>query len=158
MKKDPFSDRPWMYSKPSGQENFKEWVEEWNNVVLDVSELENIHLINKMDLKQTSPLNNLSNSDFDILLDELMKRENYVYWGKGNIRIYWKSIQYWANNLVEKAMMIDKSVIFGLDSLLEIDPRMVSIPKSDQIKIMQAAVDQGKARWMEKENQILKIV
>lgn len=158
MTTDPFADRPWIYSKPPGQENFKKWVEEWNTVLLQVSERENIHLINKMDLKQVIPVNRLSDADFDSLIDELMEKDNYVYWGKGNIRIYWKSINAWANNLVEKAMMIDKSIIFGLDALREVDERMVFIPKSDQIKIMQTAVDQDKARWMEKENQVLKIL
>lgn len=146
-----------MYSEPKGSGNHSTWVNEWLRVLLEVSEIKNIHLINKSDLRLVAPFNRLDEEAFESLLTDLMKTDYLVYWGKGNIRIYWRSIQAWSEILVERAKEADRLVIFGLDAFKEINPVMSKIPQTDQVKILQTLVDQGKARWMEKDNYIIKI-
>lgn len=155
---DPFANKPWMYTKPAGTENYKKWVEEWLSIILKVAENENIHLINKMDLKLKQPLDKLDDKSYDSLIKEILETSYISYWGNGNLRIYWKSLNGWADSLVKKANDMDKSLIYGLEGITEIDETMWRIPKSDIQRILDILVDQRRARWVEKENNIIKII
>jgi len=155
---DPFKTKPWMYSKPTGENMSKLWVEEWKTVLLEVAEINNLHLVNKLDLKNMQPFDKLSTDSFEELIESLLGTGYVTYWGKGNLRIYWKSIQAWTDNLIEKAKSIDRAVIFGFEALEELDPRMTEIPRSDIDRIFNTAVNAGRARWVEKENLIIKVL
>ena len=155
---DPFKTKPWMYSKPTGENMSKLWVEEWKTVLLEVAEINNLHLVNKLDLKNMQPFDKLSTDSFEELIESLLGTGYLTYWGKGNLRIYWKSIQAWTDNLIEKAKSMDRVVIFGFEALEELDPRMTEIPRSDIDRIFNTAVNAGRARWVEKENLIIKVL
>ena len=60
--------------------------------------------------------------------------------------------------LMSAAKEKDKNIILGLETLGEFDRRMATIPSTDQTKIMQILVDRNKARWVEKDNNVLKIL
>lgn len=158
LTQDPFNDRPWMYSEPKGSSNHGKWVNEWLRVFLDVSEMKNIHLINKQDLRRIAPFDRLDDDTFDSLIEQLLDKDYLVYWGKGNLRVYWKTIQAWTDHMITRAKDLDRRVVFGLDAFRELDPVMGNLPSSDKVRILETAVDQGKARWMEKENNIIKIL
>ena len=155
---DPFQAKPWMYSMPKGNQLKNEWLETWKNVLLEIAEIENIQLINKLDLRKKRPLNQLDQGSFDELIKCLLETQDFVNWGNGNLRIYWKSINGWADQLYEKAQALDKKIIFGTDSVQEIDPLMRNIPSSDMKAIMKRLVDSGRARWVEEHNTILKLL
>jgi len=155
---DPFQGRPWMYSMPKGNQLKNEWLITWKNVLLEIAEIQNIQLINKLDLRNKSPLNRLDPESYEELIKGLMETQEVAYWGNGNLRIYWKSISGWADHLYEKAQDLDKNILFGTDSVQEIDPRMRRIPSNDLIRIFKRLVDSGKARWVEEHNNILKLI
>lgn len=155
---DPFQGRPWMYSMPKGNQLKNEWLVTWKNVLLEIAEIQNIQLINKLDLRNKSPLNRLDQESYEELIKSLQETREVSYWGNGNLRIYWKSISGWADNLYEKAQDLDKNILFGTDSVQEIDPRMRRIPSNDIILIFKRLVESGKARWVEEHNNILKLL
>ncbi len=155
---DPFQDKPWMYSMPKGKQLKIKWLITWKNVLLEIAEIQNIQLINKLDLRNKGPLNRLDQASYEILIKSLQETGEVSYWGNGNLRIYWKSISGWAEHLYEKAQNLDKNILFGTDSAQEIDPRMKRIPSKDLIRIFKRLVDSGKGRWVEEHNNILKLL
>jgi hypothetical protein len=50
------------------------------------------------------------------------------------------------------------NVIYGFDTLEDIDPTMLDIPKTDLLDIFQLIVENDNARWLEKQKMILKII
>lgn len=155
---DPFQGKPWMYSMPKGNQLKIEWLETWKNALLEIAEIENIQLINKLDLRKKMPMNRLDQESFDELIKCLLETQELANWGNGNLRIYWKSISGWADHLYEKAQTKDTKIIFGIDSVQEIDPLMRRIPSNDLKAIMKRLVDSGRARWVEERNDILKLL
>ena len=97
----PFKGKPWMYSKPSGSENYNKWVTEWTHVLLNLCENEYIHLINRNDLKQTPPLTRLDDESYNSLIEYMISTDYIKSWSNGNLRIYWKSINGWLDELME---------------------------------------------------------
>ena len=66
---DPFQGRPWMYSMPKGNQLKNEWLVTWKNVLLEIAEIQNIQLINKLDLRNKSPLNRLDQESYEELIN-----------------------------------------------------------------------------------------
>ena len=155
---DPFPGKPWMYSKPSGNENYKKWCNEWTSVFLNFCEENKIHLIHRNDLKQLFPLSHLDGNSYDALIDNLIKTKYITNWGNGNLRIHWKSIQGWLDTILEKAREMDKNVIFGPEELVELSDSLVTMPRSELEKILNLAVEQKIARWVEEKNRVLKLL
>jgi len=147
-----------MYSMPKGNQLKNEWLVTWKNVLLEIAEIENIQLINKIDLRKKRPLNRLDQESYEELIKGLQETQEVVNWGKGNLRIYWKSISGWADHLYEKAYAADKNILFGTDSVNEIDPLLRRIPSSDITAIFKRLVESGRARWVEERNNILKLL
>ena len=155
---DPFQSQPWMYTMPQGNELKKDWLNAWKTVLLEIAEIENIQLINKLDLRKKTPINRLDQGSYDELIKGLLETQEFAYWGNDNLRIYWRSINGWADHLYEKAQALDKKIIFGIDSVQDIDPLMRKIPSSDMKAILKRLIDNGRARWVEEHNNILKLL
>ena len=51
----PFEKKPWMYTKPEGNNLSKTWFSEWQRFFLDYCHANRIHLISRTDLKQLNP-------------------------------------------------------------------------------------------------------
>ncbi|MBN2335873.1 hypothetical protein JXL21_09965 [Candidatus Bathyarchaeota archaeon] len=158
IRRNPFLNQPWMMERPGGAENYKKWVRGWTDAFLEIAEIQNIQLINKYDLRKMEPFNRLSDEDFEILVKEYLDSPYCTYWGGDKIRVYWRTLDTWADALHQAAKEKDKNIILGLETLGEFDARMATIPSTDQSKIMQILVDRNKARWVEKENNVLKIL
>ncbi|MHA1112502.1 MAG: hypothetical protein ACTSRE_15520 [Promethearchaeota archaeon] len=154
----PFKKKPWMYTKPNGNNLSKRWYSEWQRYFLDFCQANRIHLIPKMDLKQLDPFNRLNDSSFEALLKDLLDLKFVVDWGNDNLRVYWRSNHAWSEKLYSLAKSMNRDIVYGLDTLVDIDPTMLDIPKADIMIIYQVLVDNGKARWVEKEKMILKII
>jgi len=154
----PFEKKPWMYSKPEGNNLSKFWFSEWRKYFLDYCNVNNIHLISKRDLRQRDPFNRLNDPSFNELLNDLRTQKYLVNWGKDNLRVYWRSNQSWSERLYSLSRSMKRDIVYGLDTLADIDPTMLDIPKKDIMEIYQILVDNGKARWVEKEKMILKII
>jgi hypothetical protein len=154
----PFEKKPWMYTKPKGADLSKVWFNEWQKYVLDYCNANRIHLISKRDLKQREPFTRLNDSSFNDLIKKLQEQKYISIWGKDNLRIYWKSNNAWSENLYSLAKSMKRDIIYGLDTLADVDPIMLDIPKRDLHEIYQNLVNKGKARWVEKEKMILKII
>ena len=158
IRRNPFFNQPWMMERPRGAENYKKWVRGWTDAFLEIAEIQNIQLINKYDLRKMEPFNRLSDDDFDAIVKEYLDSPYCAYWGGDKIRVYWRTLDTWANTLHQAAKEKDKNIILGLETLGEFDARMATIPSTDQTKILQILVDRSKARWVEKDNNVLKIL
>jgi hypothetical protein len=154
----PFEKKPWMYSKPEGNDLSKVWFSEWRKYFLDYCNVNKIHLISKRDLRQRYPFNRLNDPSFNELLNSLLAQKYLESWGKDNLRVYWRSNQSWSERLHSLSKAMKRDIVYGLDTLADIDPTMLDIPKKDIMEIYQILVDNGKARWVEKEKMILKII
>lgn len=154
----PFEKRPWMYTKPQGENHSKTWFNEWQRYFLDYCHANRIHLIHRMDLRQLEPFNRLPDSSFDALIDSLLEQKYLVNWGKNSLRVYWRSNYSWSEDLYMAAKKNKRDILYGLETLRDLDPGMLEIPKQDIQQIYQILVDNCKARWIDKDNMILKIL
>ena len=154
----PFEKKPWMYTKPEGNDLSKIWFSEWQRYFLDYCHANRIHLISKKDLKQLIPFNRMNDSSFDELIKNLLELRYLVDWGNDILRVYWRSNYEWSEKLYSLAKSKNRDVVYGLDTLADIDSTMLDIPNSDILKIFQILVDNGKSRWLEKEKMVLKII
>ena len=154
----PFEKKPWMYTKPVGEKLSKSWLTEWQRYILEYCEINRIYLITKNSLKQKDPFNRIDLDSFNSLFDYMFEQEYIVDWGDGLIRVYWKSNYSWSNELYNKSKSLKRDIIYGLDTLGDIAPEMLEIPKKDIENIYQILVNSEKARWVEKDKLILKII
>jgi hypothetical protein len=154
----PFEKKPWMYTKPEGNNLSKTWYSEWQRYFLDYCHANRIHLILRTDLKQLNPFDRLNDSSFEALIGTLLEKKLVVDWGNDNLRVYWRSNHAWSEHLYSLSKSMKRDIVYGLDTLADLDPNMLDIPKADLLNIYQNLVDNGKARWVEKEKMILKII
>ena len=81
-------------------------------------------------------------------------------WGKKNdsLRIYWRSLEKWSKIILDLAKERNKNIIYGFESIYDLDPNIKKIPIQDLEEIMNILVEKKIARWIEYENNILKIL
>jgi hypothetical protein len=153
----PFSDKSWMYSKPKGRKNLI-WLNQWIKLLLEIAESKNIHVIKKLELKKMKPFNLLDDDGLDFLFNRLPENEHFVYWGRNSIRIYWKSLHSWAENILKRAHELNQNTVYGFEGLFELDPSLKEIPKSEGGRIIKILEYGKKIKIVDKKDQVIRIL
>jgi len=149
-----------MYSRPEGSNFLKEWKEKWGKFLLDYAEAHNINVININDLITLGPFNKLNKNAIQDIILYLNSSGFIKYWGKNKnlLRIYWRSLDEWGNFIFNLLKEKNRNIIYGIESLYDLDDRIIKIPINDIEKIFGILVEKKLAKWIEKENNILKII
>ena len=157
---DPWKNQPWMYTKPRGAGHLKEWREKWGKLLLQRAEVENIHLIDKKDLKLLEPFNKLDQDSFQDIIKYMLNSNTIRWWDaqKNLLRIYYRSLEGWADYVLNASQQYNKKIIYGFDALFDLLPRMKNIPVRDLNRILDILVERQSAKWMSRKKKILKII
>jgi len=156
---DPWEGKPWMYSKPAGSSQLKYWKDEWGKVLLSRAEEENISLIDRNDLRKLQPFDRLNDDALSAVIDGLVESGGAKWWEKDmSLRIYWRSLESWADIVLAEARRRNKNLIYGFQGLQEISPGTSGLPVADKRKILDILVERQVARWVEDENNIVKVI
>lgn len=157
---DPWKNKPWMYAKPRGAGHLKEWRMKWGKLLLQRAEEENIHLITNNDLKLLEPFNKLDQASFQDMIEYMLNSNTIRWWDaqKTLLRIYWRSLEGWADCTMNAVQQNNKNIIYGFDALFDLLPRMKNIPVRDLNRILDILVERQSAKWMSRKKKILKII
>jgi hypothetical protein len=149
-----------MYSRPVKPDQLKKWRETWVAKLLSVAREENIHLVNKSDLKLERPFSRMDPEAFQDILCESVARGYGKWWDrkKERLRIYWCTLDKWAEMVCLTAKKKEKNVIDGTHGIIEIEPSLKTMPKSDLETILKTMVERGFARWVKEDEWVVKIV
>jgi len=152
--------KPWMYTRPKNLELIIKWREMWINFIVDYAQQKNIHLINKNDLRQEHPFNKMDQLAFEDVVNALVESGYAKWWDKDKqqLRIYWRSLEQWAEQLFKIAKEKQKNVITGVSGILELEPKLTIMPKKDIEEIIKIMVERGFARWIDRKTQALRLV
>jgi len=155
------NDYPWleetkyefMYSIPNKKKapsDYESWRVEWAKVMFDFTKYAILHIIYLREIISEKPFSNFRNRQEAVkeIAEELVNQQlaNYVSKKKEKIRIYWKSLEFWAHNLYDWAIDMGK-----LEPILMFEIResnqsgLNTLPKDDLEEIFRllSKSDQG---------------
>jgi hypothetical protein len=151
--------KPWMYTKPKNIELLTKWRETWVTYITTYAQQHNIHIININDLKRETPFNKMDNESLEDIINAVVN-QGYGKWldkNQKNLRIYWRSFEKWAEQLVQTARKKEKLVIIGIKDIVELEPALSNMPEKDIEIILNIMIQQNIARWIDKKKKIIKI-
>ena len=156
---------PWMYIKPKKESQVESWLESWSAIVLDYSRIFVIHIININEIRNVHPFNNtINNKKMSLkkvreVIDHLVK-QSVAQWldekTKTRARIYWKTNEEWADNLlyfmIETGRLVEIPSLFDLSQLQQ---EWSDLPADDLIIVCEMLVENKVAKWLNKEKTII---
>ncbi len=156
---------PWMYIKPKKEAQVESWLESWSAIVLDYSRIFVIHIININEIRNVHPFNNTKNNKMMSLeqtreiVDHLVK-QSVAKWldekTKTRARIYWKTNEEWADNLLDFMIETGRVVeIHSLFDLSQLQQKWSDLPADDLIIVCEMLVEKKVAKWLNKEKTII---
>jgi hypothetical protein len=153
-------EKPWMYSKPKNSQLLRKWRETWNDYVLAYAQQKNINLVNIIDLKREDPFRRMDQEAFEDIVQALAEQGYGKWWDKKKklLRIYWRTLDQWANHIFEVAKKSGRSVIIGNEGFIELEPSLVTMPKEDLEQVFVIMVRMGLARWIDKKKKAIRII
>ncbi len=156
---------PWMYIKPKKESQVESWLESWSAIVLDYSRIFVIHIININEIRNVHPFNNtINNKKMSLkqvreVIDHLVK-QSVAKWldekTKTRARIYWKTNEEWADNLLDFMIETGRVVeIHSLFDLSQLKQQWSDLPADDLIIVCEMLVENKVAKWLNKEKTII---
>jgi len=160
---------PWMYfipdKKSSGdnwKENFEAWKNDWVKFTIDWARVYIFHILDMYEIVKEKPYIFLNEREkainiiFKNLVDMKRGKNKLAQWigkDKNKIRIYWRSLDEWANLLYEWAINGggDIFTLIDLKKAGEEIPGFDTLPDEDIREIINILVRQKKARWIDKQ-------
>lgn len=156
---------PWMYIKPKKESQVESWLESWSAIVLDYSRIFVIHIININEIRNVHPFNNtINNKKMSLkqvreVIDHLVQ-QSVAKWldekTKTRARIYWKTNEEWADNLLDFMIETGRVVeIHSLFDLSQLQQQWSDLPADDLIIVCEMLVENKVAKWLNKEKTII---
>lgn len=140
-----------MYSMPDKKKNkkdYKSWRDDWSNVLFDYSRIASKHIIYSKKLLSEKPWSDLKDRTDTIqeISDSLVKKKVAEWLGKKKekLRVYWKSLAFWADNIVDWAKENAFTEPIFITDIKEADEDFSTLPDEDILKIFKLIAKQGK--------------
>ena len=144
------NDYPWleekryifMYSIPNKKNSLKDyesWKSEWSKVLYDYARYAILHILYLRKLESEKPFSNFE--DRHTALQEIAqalvdkKQAEWLSKSKEKLRVYWKSIDNWAEEIYEWAMEISPLEPILVFEIRESNKEFSNLPNEDLIKI-----------------------
>jgi hypothetical protein len=146
-----------MFSLPNKKTNLKDyesWKSEWSKVLFDYARYAILHILYLRKLESDKPFSNFEdrNSALKILAEELVNKEQAEWLSKSKekLRVYWKSLDNWAEDIYDWAMEISPLEPILIFEIRESNKAFNTLPNNDIIKIF-------KILEKDKRGQIIKL-
>ena len=159
------NDYPWleekryvfMFSLPNKKTNLKDyesWKNEWSKVLFDYARYAILHILYLRRLESDKPFSKFEdrNSALKELAEELVNKEQAEWLSKSKekLRVYWKSLDNWAEEIYDWAMEISPLEPILIFEIRESNKDFNTLPNNDIIKIF-------KILEKDKKGQIIKL-
>lgn len=144
------NDYPWleekryifMYSIPNKKTDLKDyesWKNEWSKVLFDYARYAILHILYLRQTESMKPFSNFEDRKqaLEEIAEELINKEQAVWLSKSKekLRVYWKSLDNWAEEIYEWAMEISPLEPILIFEIRESNKAFSNLPNDDIIKI-----------------------
>ena len=144
------NDNPWleekryifMYSIPNKKTDLKDyesWKKEWSNVLFDYARYAILHILYLRQTGSDKPFSNFEDRKqaLEEIAEELIKKEQAEWLSKSKekLRVYWKSLDNWAEEIYDWAMEISPLEPILIFEIRESNREFSNLPNDDIIKI-----------------------
>ncbi len=144
------NDYPWleekryifMYSIPNKKTDLKDyesWKSEWSKVLFDYARYAILHILYLRQSEAEKPFSNFEDRKqaLEEIAEELVKKEQAEWLSKSKekLRVYWKSLDNWAEEIYDWAMEISPLEPILIFEIRESNKAFSKLPNDDIIKI-----------------------
>ena len=142
----------YMYSAPDKKKNAKDynsWLDEWSQIIYDYARISIIHVLYIRKLNAEKPFSKLRNRDGAIaIIAQRLVEQNIGVWinkkKKEAIRVYWKTLDEWAEGILEWARESNKLEPILTFEIRESGMLFAELPKRDLTRIFKKLEKEGR--------------
>lgn len=161
-------EKKYYWARPDPQKHpdlHQSWLEEWSSFLLKWAEATRTHLISVPQLITEFPFNNpvikakLLEPEIREICEYLI-RKNLAKWhdkSKRRLRIYWKSLEEFAEDLYDWAFMRGESFATLMD-LAQADQPWSNLPPRELQRVMELLVKEERAEWADEERRTIQFI
>ena len=149
----------YMYHIPNKTKNpndYKSWQNEWAKVLFDYAKYAILHILYLRQLHTEAPFSNFENRKEAIkeIADKLVNQDlaQWLSKKKEKLRIYWKTLDLWAEEIYEWAYESGKLEPVLIYEFRAAEMEFSSLPKEDFEKIFEILSQNGKGKIIKLEN------
>ena len=131
-----------MYSIPNKKtdlQSYESWKKEWSKVLFDYARYAILHILFLRQTESEKPFSNFEERKraLEEIADELVYKEQAEWLSKTKekLRVYWKSLDNWAEEIYDWAMEISPLEPILIFEIRESNKDFSKLPKEDIIKI-----------------------
>jgi len=148
-----------MYTLPNKKndlKDFESWKNEWSKVLFDYARYAILHILYLRQLEAEKPFSNFEERSEALkeIADELVEREKAEWLSKSKekLRVYWKSLDNWAEEIYQWAMEISPLEPILIFEIRESNREFSNLPKEDIIKIFKLLEKDKKGEIIKADN------
>jgi len=153
-----------MYSMPdkkTQKRDFESWIDVWSKVLFDYARIASDHIIYSKTLLSEKPWSDFKDRTTAIqeITNNLVKQKVAEWLGKKKekLRIYWLSLEEWADKIVLWAHEIAFTEPIFITDIKEAEQDFSSLPDEDIIKTFNIIAKQGRGTKIKLENDVIAI-
>lgn len=161
------NDYPWleekryvfMYSIPNRKINLKDyesWKNEWSKVLFDYARYAILHILYLRKLESEKPFSKFEdrNTALKEIAEELVnkKQAEWLSKSKEKLRVYWKSIDNWAEEIYKWAMDISPLEPILIFEIRESNKEFSNLPNEDIVKIFKILEKDQRGKIIQLDN------
>ncbi len=152
-------EKPWVFTKPRGEDALCKWREKWAEFILDYAEQKNLYLVSTKDLKRETPFAKIDQESYSDIIDYLIKT-NHAKWrskSQAILAICWRSLDKWAELSVEAAKEQGRNIIAGAEGLKEIYPSIACLPQDMIEQVLKFIVEKKWGHIADKKTSAIRL-
>lgn len=161
------NDYPWleekryifMYSIPNKKidlKDFESWKSEWSKVLFDYARYAILHILYLRKLESEKPFSKFEdrNTALEIIAQELVDKKQAEWFSKSKekLRIYWKTLDNWAEEIYEWAIEISPLEPILIFEIRESNRAFSKLPKEDLLEIFKRLEKNERGRIIKSED------
>ncbi|NVM44955.1 MAG: hypothetical protein HWN79_08555 [Candidatus Lokiarchaeota archaeon] len=158
------NDYPWleekryifMYSLPNKKTDLKDyesWKQEWSKVLFDYARYAILHILYLRKTESEKPFSNFEDRKkaLEEIAEELVNKEQAEWLSKSKekLRVYWKSLDNWAEEIYEWAMEISPLEPILVFEIRESNKEFSKLPSEDIVKIFKMLEKEKRGKIIE---------
>lgn len=151
--------KPFMYVQPTHVNLLGSWLESWENLILEYTQIFNIHVINVNELRSIFPFDNVENNkqltkkQLEFIFTKMEER-GVARWLDDNhiiVRVYYKTINQWKGliftYLKDSGQIVE---VLTIEEFEQMKKPWSNLPREDLVEIFELLIEEGHARWVGK--------
>ena len=150
-----------MYARPKNKQDSEEWLEEWSKVMFDFAAIERKHVIYVQELLKSEPFSKLRTRKKSVVkIGNKLKDKKLAIWlvKKEKLRVYWKSLDEWANDIYDWAFENSITEPMLVYNFKETDEDFATLPDEEYREIFKILEQNKKGRIVKSSDNKLAII